>query len=1082
MKKTALVAFALAWLTGCGGGSGVGLDASGRPVDETTQTDPGAPGASFESIQANVFTPVCTVCHAGGNAPVGLKLDAANAYAMLVGVESVEVPGVLRVAPGDPDNSYLVQKLEGTAAVGAQMPLGGPPLDTATIASIRQWIATGALPPGSSNPPATAPKVTTVTPAAGAVLSLVPPELTATFDQAMDASLVSELTFTLVASGGDGTFSDGNEIIIESLTASLVNAQSASLDLAGALLADDVYQARLVGTGVTALAGSNGEILDGDGDGIAGGDFSWQFTVATLANAPQPTWRWIQDNVFTPVCTQCHMAGGIADFMLLDENNSFISTVEVPSTEVATLFRIASGDPDNSYLVQKLEGTAAVGDQMPLGGTPLAPEVIAAIREWIAAGVPLQPGDPTPPVPDLQPPSVILNAISSPVAGEVEIAITANDNVGVAEVRLYVDGALVGGDTVAPYLVSWDSSTVSDGLHVLSAEAEDAAGNVAVSAAIEVTVANVAGDLTPPTVTILPVADPVSGIVTVSVDATDNVGLAAVELRVDGVVLAVRTLPPYLFSWDTTLYADGVHSLQAAATDTNGNTTVSDAVDVIVDNTLPPDTTPPVVAVTTPPSPLGGTVLFEIDAADDTAVAVVRLYIDDALIGSATVPPYQVSWDSTLVADGMHNLRAEAEDTAGNLGNSDVLVITVQNSTGPQPTWRWIQDNIFTPRCVVCHQQGGIADFLWLNEAASYAQLVNTPSTEGGPPLRVQPGDPDNSSLVQRLEGTLSPQMPLGAAALLPAEIAAVRQWITDGALPEPPSDQTPPSVTLVSPGNTVSGSITVNADASDDTGVAAVRFYINGALAGSDTSAPYQFNWDTTAVADGTYELGAEADDVAGNTTVATPVMVTVDNTLPPDVDMPFVQITLPGAALSGVASIVIEATDNVGVTLVSLTANDVLIGSDSTAPFTIDWDTLAVANGDYTLVATATDAAGNSASSEPVVVTVANTVAVVSLSLDVPPSVIRGDDFPVLAVIENNGAASAPLTATLSFTPPDSIRFEAGSPAQDVGSIPAGGSTVVNWLMRADETGVTNITVTVTDAGGDVDISQSASVSISD
>ncbi|MGI9260556.1 MAG: hypothetical protein ACR2QR_00900, partial [Woeseiaceae bacterium] len=99
-------------------------------------------------IQANVFTPTCATagCHAGGSPPQGLNLEDGNSFAELVGVASSEVPAVLRVAAGDPDNSYLVQKIEGTAAVGSRMPLGGAPLDPAVIADIRQWISDGANP------------------------------------------------------------------------------------------------------------------------------------------------------------------------------------------------------------------------------------------------------------------------------------------------------------------------------------------------------------------------------------------------------------------------------------------------------------------------------------------------------------------------------------------------------------------------------------------------------------------------------------------------------------------------------------------------------------------------------------------------------------------------------------------------------------------------------------------------------------------------------------------------------------------------------------------------------------------------
>lgn len=132
-------------LTACAG-NGQGLDQGGRPLP------PGGSGtgtltADFNSIQANVFTPICTACHAGSTAPQGLHLDAANSYDQLVGVPSVEEPSILRVAIGDPDNSYVIQKLEGHAASGAQMPFGGPPLPASTIAVIRQWISAGALRP-----------------------------------------------------------------------------------------------------------------------------------------------------------------------------------------------------------------------------------------------------------------------------------------------------------------------------------------------------------------------------------------------------------------------------------------------------------------------------------------------------------------------------------------------------------------------------------------------------------------------------------------------------------------------------------------------------------------------------------------------------------------------------------------------------------------------------------------------------------------------------------------------------------------------------------------------------------------------
>lgn len=180
-------ALSLPLLAGCAG-SGAGLDANGRPVgpgggDSSPLT------ADFASIQDHVLTPICTACHAGGSAPQGLRLDATNSYSLLVGVPSTEVPSVERVKPGDPDNSYLIQKLEGHASVGAQMPFGGPPLPAATIAVIRQWIVDGAQPVVA----AARPRIftaTAVTPAMGDVVLWAPARIVVEFSRDLDQTRI----------------------------------------------------------------------------------------------------------------------------------------------------------------------------------------------------------------------------------------------------------------------------------------------------------------------------------------------------------------------------------------------------------------------------------------------------------------------------------------------------------------------------------------------------------------------------------------------------------------------------------------------------------------------------------------------------------------------------------------------------------------------------------------------------------------------------------------------------------------------------------------------------------------------------
>ena len=128
---------------GCGGdGVFVSSESAGEgPPPQETMT--------LATIQATIFTPRCAIaggCHAGVDAPFGQDLSAGKAYTSIVGVESQEVPGLLRVHPGDPDSSYLVMKVAGDPAIaGERMPFGGPYLEQSEIDAIREWIRAGAL-------------------------------------------------------------------------------------------------------------------------------------------------------------------------------------------------------------------------------------------------------------------------------------------------------------------------------------------------------------------------------------------------------------------------------------------------------------------------------------------------------------------------------------------------------------------------------------------------------------------------------------------------------------------------------------------------------------------------------------------------------------------------------------------------------------------------------------------------------------------------------------------------------------------------------------------------------------------------
>jgi hypothetical protein len=135
-------------LGACGGGSGAGLDQNGQPLGPGGASGGSGLAPTLSSIQANVFSVSCAVpgCHGGANAQVGLRLDAGFSKGYLVNVPSSRSDSLIRVVPGDPNASFLIQKLEGTQPLGDRMPLFGPYLPQSTIDVIRQWIQDGAPP------------------------------------------------------------------------------------------------------------------------------------------------------------------------------------------------------------------------------------------------------------------------------------------------------------------------------------------------------------------------------------------------------------------------------------------------------------------------------------------------------------------------------------------------------------------------------------------------------------------------------------------------------------------------------------------------------------------------------------------------------------------------------------------------------------------------------------------------------------------------------------------------------------------------------------------------------------------------
>jgi len=170
----------------------------------------------------------------------------------------------------------------------------------------------------------------------------------------------------------------------------------------------------------------------------------------------------------------------------------------------------------------------------------------------------------------------------------------------------------------------------------------------------------------------------VSGTVSVTAGAADNVGVTKVEFYVNGGLKTSDTSTPYFYSWDTSSLAAGTYALMAKAYDAAGNVGQSSNLSV----TLVKDTTAPAISITTPASgaTVSGTTAITANASDNVGVSKIEYYDNGALLTANNVAPYSYNWNTTSAINGNHILTAKAYDNAGNVGQSSSVSVSVNNS------------------------------------------------------------------------------------------------------------------------------------------------------------------------------------------------------------------------------------------------------------------------------------------------------------------------------------------------------------------------------------------------------------------
>ena len=177
------------------------------------------------------------------------------------------------------------------------------------------------------------------------------------------------------------------------------------------------------------------------------------------------------------------------------------------------------------------------------------------------------------------------------VSGDIEIQVSASDNVGVNQVTFYLDGNILSSDSQSPFSYNWNTITANeDEEHVIYATITDLQGNTTILPSISVTVNNddaPENDLTPPFVSIItPLSTQiVSDTVVITGFATDNHEVSEVMFYVNDQLIQTVTDSPFTASWITyDLPNDSEHILQITATDPSGNQSSAQPVLVTVVN------------------------------------------------------------------------------------------------------------------------------------------------------------------------------------------------------------------------------------------------------------------------------------------------------------------------------------------------------------------------------------------------------------------------------------------------------------------------------------------------------------------
>jgi hypothetical protein len=569
-------------------------------------------------------------------------------------------------------------------------------------------------------------------------------------------------------------------------------------------------------------------------------------------------------------------------------------------------------------------------------------------------------------------------SITSPSAGAtvrstVSVQATATDNSQVARVELYVDGSLSGTDSSSPYAISWNVSSVANGEHTLTVKAYDVYDNVGTSPGVIVTVAN---DVTAPTVSVTAPAEgaTVSGSSILTVDAVDDYLMSRVEYFVDGLSVGSSSSgAPYGYVWNSRSVANGAHTLIARAYDAAGNVGVSAMRSFTVDN----DITPPATALTSPAqgASLAGLVSLQASASDDRGVSRVEFFVDGTRAATVSSAPYVMTWDSHSVPNGSHTLITKAYDAAGNSSTSTAVTVSVaQPGTAVYDATRKVP---------VCAQVSSVCDSetLLQGRGAAIGPELHHPNTLDG--CADGAGGSSRVEQIHWIKVSRANGTPLaeGQRARIDVGVEVSSSVSSDSLDLYYASNAAAPVWTYLT---------TLKASASGLQVLSAEYLLPTGSL--QAVRASFRYGGIASTCSSGSYD---DRDDLVF--AVGPPVV---------DVTPPTVAITSPAsnASIRGTVTVTATAEDDSDVTKVEFYDGQTLLGTDTTAPYSVSWSTAGVAEGTHTLTAKAYDGVGLVGTSTGVSVTVDNIAPTASLTA--PTATYARGPVQVTATASDNRA----------------------------------------------------------------------------